>query len=434
MYEKQNFYSGQPLKASQLSAMEDGIIEAQEAVREICYEDRPAYEPITWDGKMEGREYFDFSSAAGEEPGTVYMVKISDAILTSEDFVGSSTCWSDGYIEPIEEELIAPSEISMEYGIYGTEWLCSVFDITKASIATGVTWPSTGTYIQHWPNDSYYLTKLFKTNIKPIDEKFIPRAVNLEKGEGALNSLQQIPNPEKVSINTDRGEEVPHFDFTWPKNSAYANETRAQFGATAPNSVSLCGRSGAMNPYTVAMNSKTVALGESSLATGYGTLAEGETSFSGGAGTHAKGDSAVALGNETYAEGKASMTYGGNTHAKGDCSLAGGKDTKAEGYASTSLGQQTIAKNNNQTVVGQYNDTNPIQYGFNSLFQVGCGDENSRINGFDVGQGGTILFRWNGEYYVLQSMFSIMNNYINMMNNTENQDYFADAKASLAEV
>lgn len=29
MYEKQNFYSGQKLKASQLDAMEDGIIEAQ---------------------------------------------------------------------------------------------------------------------------------------------------------------------------------------------------------------------------------------------------------------------------------------------------------------------------------------------------------------------------------------------------------------------
>lgn len=32
MYEKQGFYSGQPLKASQLDAMEDGIIEAQKGV------------------------------------------------------------------------------------------------------------------------------------------------------------------------------------------------------------------------------------------------------------------------------------------------------------------------------------------------------------------------------------------------------------------
>ena len=34
MYEKQGFYSGQPLKASQLDAMENGIIEAQELAQQ----------------------------------------------------------------------------------------------------------------------------------------------------------------------------------------------------------------------------------------------------------------------------------------------------------------------------------------------------------------------------------------------------------------
>ena len=294
--------------------------------------------------------------------------------------------------------------------------------------------------------------------------------VNLQAGRGT-GSVQQVSSG-RDSIDESKGETTPHFDFSWPADSANAGETRAEFGAVAPNSVSLCGRSGTGSQYAVAMNSKTFAKGESSLATGYGTLAEGETSFAGGAGSHAKGDSAVALGNNTVALGKAAVSTGSATTAEKDTSFAGGNDSHARGessfafgqrastdgagaaafgmdvtaesdytfaagarahatqvgaaafgidvnaggYCSAVLGQQITAKEGNQVVVGQYNDTEPIKEGFHSLFQVGCGNATTGLNGLNVGEGGEIIVYWNGGYYSLTDILSIVNNLITTIN------------------
>lgn len=294
---------------------------------------------------------------------------------------------------------------------------------------------------------------------------------NITKGTNT-GSAQQIANPDKVGITVELGETVPHFDFSWHALSEKAGQTRAVFGATGSNALSLCGRSSATNAYAVAMNSKTVAAGESSLATGYGTLAEGETSFAGGAGCYAKNASSVALGNNTVSLGKAAMSIGSATSAEKDTSFAGGNDShargessfafgqrastdgagavafgmdttaekdytfaagarahaknvaaaafgidvNAEGYCSAVLGQQVTAKESNQVVVGQYNDTSSMKEGFHSLFQVGCGNATTGINGLNVGEGGEIIVYWNGGYYSLTNILSIINNFITTIN------------------
>lgn len=296
---------------------------------------------------------------------------------------------------------------------------------------------------------------------------------NITKGTNT-GSAQQIANPDKVGIKVELGETVPHFDFSWHVLSEKTGQTRAVFGATGSNALSLCGRSSATNAYAVAMNSKTVAAGESSLATGYGTLAEGETSFAGGAGCYAQNASSVALGNNTVSLGKAAMSIGSATSAEKDTSFAGGNDShargessfvfgqrastdgvgaiafgmdttaekdyafaagarahaknvaaaafgidvNAEGYCSAVLGQQVTAKESNQVVVGQYNDTSSMKEGFHSLFQVGCGNATTDINGLNVGEGGEIIVYWNGGYYSLTDILSIINNFITTVNAT----------------
>lgn len=379
MYEYQGFHSGGKLKATQLVAMEDGIIEAQKAVREICYEDN-AYEPITWDGKMEGREYFDFSAATEEEPGTVYVVKISDVILTSEDFVGSTFYWSDGESEHVEEDWVMPPEMSMAYGIYGIDGVYSIFDTTKASIATGVTFPSTGLYIRYRPSEGYYFTKLSKTIIKKIDEKFLPElasGANMEKGTGPSAS-QQLPDGVAEG-----------FDFTGKNPNAEAID----------NTLSAVQPYGATGEFAAAFGGKASAQGRRAFACGTTTIAKGKYSFAAGENTAALGNSSSAEGMQSTSVGYAShaqnaltVAYGDGSHAQnyqtkavGNYSTALGVDTMAVGIASCAGGRGTVATVDSQMVVGRYNNES------NALFAVGNGtDGNHRSTAFEVFEDGSV--------------------------------------------
>jgi hypothetical protein len=378
-YIKKEFKAGDILSALDLNNMGDGIEEAIGLAEDAAlkgaqadynendstsasyiknrpfYEDN-AYEPITWDGNMEGREYFDFSSAAGEEPGTVYAVKISDTILTSEDFLGSTVYCSDGYSERIEQ--VMPPEVSEEIGAYGIDWLCSVFDTTKISIATGVAFPSTGLYIQHWPSDGSYSLKLSKTVIQKIDKKFIPVINNIEEGTGE-NATQQSPRPDKTNLTNDQGQ----LCFEGDNPFVNAEDDLVPYGAFGKSSVSLGGRSCAYATHSMATNSKTVALGEESLATGYATIALGGASFSGGSQTIARAEASTALGHKNDAAAPYTFVHGA----------------------------QNVAGGTYQAVFGVANENNT-----DNLFEIGNGklDENGnvieRVNALAVTRDGRV--------------------------------------------
>lgn len=172
---------------------------------------------------------------------------------------------------------------------------------------------------------------------------------------------------------------------------------------------------------TVANNNYTHAEGNGSYAGGLGSHAEGENTQTYGEYSHAEGKSTIAgssedstlgsgahaegietqaqangshsEGENTIASGRASHAEGGGvdeqgnpvvTEASGEYSHAEGHGTKAEGKASHAGGTGTVADQENQTAIGQYNESKE-----NLLFVVGNGDSNARSNAFEVFLNGT---------------------------------------------
>ena len=247
---------------------------------------------------------------------------------------------------------------------------------------------------------------------------------NMEKGTGD-NATQQCPRADKVT--QVEGEETLHFSFTGHPDAAM--QGRIQYGAVGNYSAAMNGRSAALNKHAFAINNSTVAKGEESFAQGYETIAEGNSSFAGGSRSWARGEAAVALGSSTKALGVSAFAMGARTNAQAEVSSAFGVDNVADGYASSVFGHHNSANELGQMVVGQYNDPVQIKENFHSVFKVGCGSsEETRMNAFDVSEGGEIVIRWNNGYYSLQNVMNILNNYLNLINNTEGLDHFVDAK------
>lgn len=103
----------------------------------------------------------------------------------------------------------------------------------------------------------------------------------------------------------------------------------------------------------------------------------------------ASGDKAVAIGDNSTAEGEKTIAIGKNGHAEGYNTIAGynahseGTDTKAIGHSSHTSGTGTIARNDNQFVIGTYNEVT------DDIFIVGDGTEDTnRKNIFKVGKNG----------------------------------------------
>lgn len=366
-YQKQGFYSGGDLYASQLEAMEDGIIQAQEDVKNICYEGY-AYDPIEWDGVIGDREKVDVSHLMGAEAGTgaVFMVKLSDIILTTEDYIGSTVIVStpDGDQELVmtESDLFSIEE-STKYGAYGQpNAIVSIFNTDLMNSAFNVNVQSTGTYSIWVPEFAIHTKSLSKTTIKKIDEKFLPElasGANMEKGTG-IEATQQIPRSAKTNKINAQGQLCFEGDspYVTPEENA-----EVPFGALAEASVSLGGRTSAQNTHSMAINSKTIAKGEESFATGYATIAAGGASFSGGSQTIARAEASTALGFKNDAAAPYTFVHG----------------------------VQNIAGGLYQAVFGVANDNNT-----DNLFEIGNGklDESGnvieRVNAFAVTRDGRV--------------------------------------------
>ena len=429
MYEKQGFHSGGKLKAAQLVAMEDGIINAEKLATELkndashIYDKQEAFEAITWDGVIGDREVVTMPNIS-----EACMVKLSDVILTREDYIGSRvTAFTPNGKESliITEDLLYSKEEEEEQGIRGTNAIVTVIDVNKANL-NGANFQTTGTYgiCTIDGSGSSYVKSLSKTTIEIKEDVLpeLPAEVNMEKGTGE-GSTQQTPRMEKMTVLDENG----HFYLKFPVGDnpgSHGLSATQEYGACAPYSISLCGRSSAQGKHALAINNSTIAKGDESFSSGYATVAEGPSSFSGGSGTYAKGTAAVSLGHHTQALADYSTTFGNNTIVeapteedkangilKGQLGIATGTDTRVRGYAASAHGSHTIADQIAQTVVGQYNDYNFTKDGFHSLFQVGCGsNEESRVNGINIGEGGEIIIRWEGAYYSLNLMLNLISN------------------------
>lgn len=312
MYKYQGFHSGEKLKATQLVAMEDGIIQAQEDVKNICYEGY-AYDPIEWDGVIGSRENIDVSSSVNVDPGSVYFVKLSDVILTREDCINSIIVIHspDGEESRAihENEVSSEAEIK-ESGVIGVlDYLVVVIDANKASDMLKINIQTTGVYGAYAPKEGMYVKSFSKTIIKKIDEKFLPElpsGANMEKGTG-VEATQQIPRSAKTNKINAQGQLC--FEGDSPYMTSEEN-AEVPFGALAEASISLGGRTSAQNTHSMAINSKTIAKGEESLATGYATIALGGASFSGGSQTIARAEASTALGFKNDAAAPYTFVHG----------------------------------------------------------------------------------------------------------------------------
>lgn len=428
MYEYQGFHSGEKLKATQLVAMEDGIINAEKLATELendashIYDKQEAFEPITWDGVIGDREVLTIPNVS-----EFHVVKLSDVILTREDYIGSAIVGltPDGEESIIiTEDLLHSKEAEEEQGIIGIDSIFTVADVNKANDSSVINFKTTGTYEVCLTDGSAYITSISKTTIEIKEDVLpeLPSGANMEKGTGE-GSIQQAPRMEKMTTPDENG----HFYLKFPVGDnpgSHGLSATQEYGACAPYSTSLGGRSSAQSKHALAINNSTIAKGDESFSSGYATVAEGPSSFSGGSGTYAKGTAAVSLGHHTQALADYSATFGNNTIVeapteedkangilKGQLGIATGTDTRVRGYAASAHGSHTIADQIAQTVVGQYNDYNFTKDGFHSLFQVGCGsNEESRVNGINIGEGGEIIIRWEGAYYSLNLMLNLISN------------------------
>ena len=255
-------------------------------------------------------------------------------------------------------------------------------------------------------------------------------AANMEKGVGE-GSAQQIGDPSRVTEG-----KWSFMNKGQPRNpNAAADKTLfingvspfigdQDYGAIGIYSGVFGGSNRASGPRSFAINNRTIAAGDESFSQGYCSVAAGPSAFAGGSTTYARGEAAVSLGVNTQALADYSCALGNNTIVeapteeekaagilKGQIGFATGTDTRVSGYAASAHGSHTIANQTAQCVVGQYNDINFTKEGFHSLFQIGCGsNEGSRLNGFNISEGGEIIIHWNGAYYSLQNIFNLLAN------------------------
>lgn len=170
-YQKQGFHSGGKLQASQLVAMEDGIINAEKLATELkndashIYDKQEAFEAITWDGVIGDREVVTMPNIS-----EACMVKLSDVILTREDYIGSRVTAFTPYGKEsliITEDLLYSKEEEEEQGIRGTHAIITVIDVNKANL-NGANFQTTGTYGKCIidGSGSSYVKSLSKTTIE----------------------------------------------------------------------------------------------------------------------------------------------------------------------------------------------------------------------------------------------------------------------------
>lgn len=173
----------------------------------------------------------------------------------------------------------------------------------------------------------------------------------------------------------------------------------------------------------------SVALGVNNVSCGYGSYVEGVSNASIGHATHVEGNGNTASGDNSHAEGKGNVSSGTCSHSEGTTNTASGANAHVEGNNNTASGTNSHAEGSNsratnfnshaggswstsagtnsfahgegvramqqnQTVIGQYNNNKA-----DTLFEVGNGTgDTSRKNSFEVlkGESACVLYSPDG--------------------------------------
>lgn len=299
--------------------------------------ERP-YEPILWDGSTEGRDTVDASILYGYPAGTLIAYKISDKVMTYEDYSMSHVdAVSLQYKEKTRCDIGQPFDI-VSGAIWAAEYKDNIYSEADDSWNTyvsgmlasfaisgdftsmfGITIPSTGTYVlQTDPNQFAESLNVNADTWHTLEKGYLP-AIEYSDVSGA-----------------------PPVFFGDGERSVKLNEQT----------------NNAQGTNSVAMGARTTASGNVSVAEGVDTIASGTNSHAAGMVTTASGFQSFAIGNRT---------------------LASGANSFASGF-------ETIASGENQFVCGEYNVPDE-----RSLFIVGNGFL-ERSNAFYVVSNGDGVF------------------------------------------
>ena len=178
-YIRQNFTSGQTLKADHLNHMEEGIANAGGVTSWNDLEDKPFGEKvlfdITWDGVIGDRDWADASII---QEG-VKAIKVSDKILTADELVGAEFIYDDATVEIVSHNV---SGLHDTYGFLMANdgMITTISDTSLTLSTTGIDVPSTGTYFVLFEDSSTFVSQLKKIEVIKLDKTYIPDSVITE--------------------------------------------------------------------------------------------------------------------------------------------------------------------------------------------------------------------------------------------------------------
>lgn len=353
-YTKQNFYTGQKLKASHLDHIEDGIVACDVGLR--VGEGAGAFSQDSFLAQIDGQDIQIIGALA---------TGIGSIAFGGQRYDKAGADFSE---EPRTEVRGNQSFAAGGGVIVNGDWSAGFGKDTKTYQKAGFV--SGGGCVAGCTEEEY--TKYASVVRAPTDKTVYEKSYSLARAEGD---------------NSKARGRVSH---------AEGRQTDA---------LGFCSH---------AEGDNTKAIGQYSHTEGYftktGRFNEDGTINVAGSAAHAEGRNTEALGTATHAEGEGTTAIGTNSHTEGYKTIANGENSHAGGYEcqtksinSFAHGKGLIVERNNGAVFGQFND------GGTHIFAVGMGaGKTARKNVLAVNDNGDLFVYHPGKkaLYSLSQLFA----------------------------
>ena len=432
MYEKQGFYSGQPLKASQLDAMENGIIEAErlamegaagaanmeKGVGETATQQTPRADKVT---QAEDENYPHFSFTGPADAGMQGRIQYGAVGNYSASMNGRSAALNK-HAFAINNSTVAKGEESFSQG-YETvaEGNSSFAGGSRtwakgtAAVALGDRTKALGEYSftagVHTVAGHPYQTVVGVANDNNVESLF-------EVGNGTLNADGNVISPS-TAFRVMRNGKVKIKDI-WAKedddvialgflNYCLNEELMPQINeyltaelTSIRNSIEA--ESNAVKPYLIFTSDREDKMSAQMPV----CTASGLHSVALVRDASASADYTAAIGKSVSATAPYAIAMGVNSQATNEAAFAAGVNATASGAHSRAMGTNVNAGYVYQTVIGKNNLNKE-----GTLFEIGNGaDADNRGNAFEVYTEGDVAIRYNGQMYSLQKILEALNGFI----------------------
>lgn len=434
MYEKQGFYSGEKLKASQLNEMENGIIEAQQLAAEgaagaanmekgtgdTATQQLPRADKVT---QAEGEDAPHFSFTGPADAGMQGRIQYGAVGNYSASMNGRSAALNK-HAFAINNSTVAKGEESFAQG-YETvaEGNSSFAGGTRtyakgaATITFGDRTVAKGDYSSafgvHTVAEDNYQTvvgvaneigdeaeSLFEVGNGELDEEgnVVSRSTAfrvMKEGKVKIKDIWAKEDDDVIALgflNYRLNEELmPQVnEYLTAEFTSIRNSIKTESNAVKPYLIFTSDREDKMSaqmPVCTASGLHSVALVRDASASA---------------------DYTAAIGKSVSATAPYAIVMGVNSQATNEAAFSAGVNAIASGAHSRALGTNVNAGYVYQTVIGKNNLNKE-----GTLFEIGNGaDADNRGNAFEVYTEGDVAIRYNGQMYSLQKILEALNGFI----------------------